>query len=266
VPSREAQLRVAHETVLVQNGGQGLHVLALSRDEKIEGLDGLGHEFAAAAPAVRLDDLKRLSDLIVDRARAPWWLGETYPLIGPSAQRRATKQLVGALTAIKSEPVFARAALTSLVARSTRPPEQRGSDVPHDLQYVAAALRDQLRSELEFDAAQLDLMLGIAIDTVWAERSGADGVIVEYERYEIPFALSPEIKAARLKEIIGGARMLALVPLGSGAIDATAALEQTHFLAAGEFAVGGALISIVLCVGVAAAERTLAWGRRRPGQ
>ena len=70
-------------------------------------------------------------------------------------------------------------------------------------------------------------------------------------------------RAKRLEEIIGSARMLALLPIGGGAVEATTKLSQGHFIAAGEFALGGALVSIVLATGVALAERVLAWGQER---
>lgn len=258
-----SQLRVGHETAVWSRGCPTLHVFTLPAGDSpaIGAMDALGAQFAAVAAPVGLRDIKPFAKLLEEKRRTPWWSRSPDPVISPSNLDRGIGFLIGSLRAIETERNLAEASLASLVVS----PKVDDRSATYARQAVAA-LSNQLAeetSDLDFELAQNQVLLRLAVASGVASGSAAADRVRSYGRYEIPFALSPPTRAARLEELIAGVRMLALLPLAPGAIETTSELGHGQFVAAGEFAVAGVVVTGVLSAGVALAERVLAWGQQR---
>lgn len=263
VANPREDVSVGHESVLRSGAGPALHVLALSKEADVScSQETLGRFFPASGNLLGIQDVALFATLIEDRAQRPWWLNGPHADVSPSAMTRATYALSEGLRNVQTVPNLALAAVLSLVAAARGLP---GADRrSRELWLAANSLGDNLTSDtsqLEFDAEQTRVLLRIAA-TMATSSSSTDAPLGRYGKYEIPFGLSPETKATPLEQLISGARMLALLPLAPGAVEATAALDHGQFLAAGEFAVAGAAVTVLLSAGVALAERALAWGQK----
>ena len=217
-------------------------------------------------PAIYQDDVGRFHAALKERLEDKDWLSSDERF--DSRERAiATRLLVHELGRSSYRPRrLVRAAFASLVAPPPVMSTQVNLQTPTGLlSMVAADLLSRLLEEpdeLEITPSQAKTLLTIAADSAARRRDPSrrarEG---EYRPYEIPFALSPRIRADRLEEVIGSARAVALLPLAGGAVEATTCLGQGQFVVAGEYALGGTVISMILAAGVALAERMLAAGQ-----
>jgi hypothetical protein len=278
---RKERLEVAHETVLVGSSSRPLHLLTLPPPDWCEeGLPGLLTSLdveAAGEPVVGTErqgsTLRKFYDQLDD------WLGDSdVPAASSDAAYTAREYemsvgyLLHEVKRVSRRPDrLARAAMASLIAPSPAGIPGMAATRPRDpgelIPTVAADLLNRLledANEFVLSPPQLRMMLTIAADSAVMRNSpSAMRRENEYRQYEIPYALSPPTRADRLEEVIGAARVVVLLPLAGGAIDATTSLGQGQFLAAGEYAVGGTVISMVLAAGLALAERALASGHHK---
>lgn len=217
-------------------------------------------------PPIYQDDVGRFHAALKERLEDEDWLSSDERF-DSRARTIAAGLLVHELGRSFSRPRrLVRAAFASLVAPPPVMSNQVEPQTPTDLlSVVAADLLSRLLEEpdeLKATPSQAKTLLTIAADSATRRhdpsRRAREG---EYRPYEIPFALSPRIRADRLEEVIGSARTVVLLPLCGGAIEATTCLGQGQFVVAGEYALGGTVISMILTAGVAVSERLLAAGK-----